>query len=486
MRPLALLIPIILAASFASAQESRPSWDRSIVTIEVARKQYEYYQPWSRRTHRAQKTGIVLDDHKILTTADELFDHTLIRLQKNGRGRWWIGDLAWIDYHANLALLTNSDAEFWKDLKPVTFGNLSPADPPVIMRWREGKLERRLAEFTQFTVREAQLSPINCAVIELSSEIQGIGWGEPVVAKGKVVGLVSSQDGRNCVAIPSRFVHSIIEARKKGAYTGLGYFHFYWQPAEDPDSLAWLNLPGDPRGVIVTQVPMRPDGGTNVLKARDILLAIDGFNLDIQGDYMDPDFGALMLENLAVTRKWAGDAVKLKVWRHGSEMELNYRLPRMAYTNSLVPNATFDHDPEYMIVGGLVFQPLTESYLQAWGSDWKRRAPFRLNFFREESPNKKRPALVLLSQILPDPYNIGYQEHKYLVVDTVNGRAVHYLSELQEALKHDEKGYHVVNFQKGESLRTMVVAAGAAEKDATDRVLKRYSIPKQMDLGEDK
>src|SRR6478609_233492 len=55
-------------------------WTKEIVNIEVARKQYDYYQPWSRRTHRTQKTGLIISDHEILTTADELFDRTLIRL----------------------------------------------------------------------------------------------------------------------------------------------------------------------------------------------------------------------------------------------------------------------------------------------------------------------------------------------------------------------------------------------------------------------
>src|ERR1051326_4374263 len=59
------------------AQEDKKSelagWERSVVTIEVARKQYDYYQPWTKRTRRFQKIGTVFGDHQILTTADELF-----------------------------------------------------------------------------------------------------------------------------------------------------------------------------------------------------------------------------------------------------------------------------------------------------------------------------------------------------------------------------------------------------------------------------
>src|ERR1041384_3896590 len=61
------------------AEESKhgaPSvWERSIVTLEVARKKYDYYQPWSKRPSQLQKSGLVVGEREILTTADEMFDH---------------------------------------------------------------------------------------------------------------------------------------------------------------------------------------------------------------------------------------------------------------------------------------------------------------------------------------------------------------------------------------------------------------------------
>jgi hypothetical protein len=487
-----LVASITLGVSARShAEEERKAelagWERSIVTIEVARKQYDYYQPWSKRTRRFQKIGTVIGEHQILTTADELFDRTLIRVQKGGRGRWWIGEVAWLDYHANLALVTVSDEKFWSDLKAVSFGSAAKSEGAYqIARWREGKLENRRAEFSQFTVRDSQLCPLDVVTLETSSEIEGVGWGEPLIANSRVVGILWAQEGRTCMAIPASFVQSILEARKKGEYRGLGYFHFFWQPSENPASLARLKLPGEPRGVVVIDVPNRPDNGPRVLKPLDIVLKIDGFDLDIQGDYDDPEFGPLLLENLATRRKWAGDEVKMQIWRDGTQIDVTYRLPKFEYTNSLVPAAMFDKEPEYMIVGGLVFEPLTESYLSAWGSDWKRRAPFRLNYYRDESPSKERPALVLLSQVLPDSYNIGYQEQRYLVVDKVNGQPVHRLADLQEALHKATKGVHVIEFARGDSLRRMVLAAGDAEHEATARVLKRYGITDEFRFADAK
>lgn len=459
-------------------KRSEPSaWEQSVVTLEVARKQYDYYQPWSKTTARVQKPALVLSDHQLLTTAEELNDRTLIRLQKHGRGRWWPGEVAWIDYHANLALLTCPEAQFWSDLKPGKLSGAMPADGTLqIVRWRAGNLENRRAEFTQFAVREGQLAAINHVVLEADSDIHGAGWGEPLVANSHVVGLINSHEGRTCTALTASFINNILEAHRKGQYHGLGYFHFYWQPAENPASLARLKLTGEPRGVLVIQVPPRPDGLPQVLQPQDIILKIDGFDLDIQGDYEDPEYGHLMLENLSTRGKWAGDEMKLQIWREGKAMQVTYRLPKYDYSTSLVPFATYDKEPEYLIVGGLVFQPLTDSYLQSWGRDWKNRAPFRLTYYRGEQPTKERSGLILMSQVLPDAYNIGYQDQRALVVDKVNGRRISRLPELREALQKPAGDYHIIEFVQSDSLKRLVLAAGSAEQDATARVLKRYGI----------
>ena len=485
----AVILLSVLASAFArDAKRGEPSaWEHSVVTIEVARKQYDYFLPWSKRTTKIRKVGLVVGDRQILTTAGEMFDRTLVRVQKGGRGQWRIGEATWIDYHADLALVTVSDAEFWRDLKPAVFGTATPADGALqILRWRDGNLESRRAEFTRYKVREGQLSAVNHAVLEASSEIHGAGWGEPLVANSHVVGIIREQDGRICVATPASFIQAVLEAHKKEAYHGLGYFHFYWQPAENPASLAWLKLPSEPRGVIVTQVPNRPDGGERVLKPLDILLKIDGFDLDIQGDYNDPEYGHLMLENLATRRKWAGDEVKMQIWRDGKAMEVVYPLPKFEYSNALVPFAVFDQDPEYLIAGGLVFQPLTDSYLRSWGPEWKQRSPFRLNYYNYEEPTKERPALVILSQVLPDAYNIGYQEQRYLVLTKVNGQRVNRLPELRTALAKPINGFHILEFTQGESLRRIVLRAGDAEQEATARVLKRYGITDVAYIASDK
>ncbi len=470
--------PVVSAATRRAAN----SWERRVVTLEVALRAYDYGQPWTRKTRQARKSGVVVGEREILTTADHLFDQTLVRLQKGGRGQWFIGEVTWIDYPANMALVTTKDDGFWEGLEPARIGGETP-EALQIVRWREGNFENRHAEFSQFVAREGMLAPLSHAVLEMSSDLQNAGWSEPVIANDHVVGLLTSQDGRTCTAMTAEFIQSVLEARRAGKFKGLGFFHFYWQPAENTDSLKALGLTGDPRGVIVHVVPNRPDGGEQTIREKDIILKLDGFELDIEGDYLDPELGHMNLENLATRKRWAGDKVPMTVWRDGKEQEITYVMPKYRYEDALVPFASYDKPPEYLMIGGLIFQPLNMPFLQGWGSEWKRRAPFRLQYYGTEFSTKERPSLVLLTQILPDPYNIGYQDLRYLVIDKVNGKTIRALADLKAALGAPQDGFHVIEFVRSDGLRRMVLAAGDEEIGATERVLKRYGIPEQMKLN---
>ena len=89
---------------------------------------------------------------------------------------------------------------------------------------------------------------------------------------------------------------------------------------------------------------------------------------------------------------------------------------------------------------------------------------------------KAKPSLVILSQVLPDKFNIGYQEYRSLVVSQVNGQTVNKLADLQAALKKPKDKFHIIDFVPNESLQRIVLAAGDTEREATQRILKRFGI----------
>jgi hypothetical protein len=125
----------------------------------------------------------------------------------------------------------------------------------------------------------------------------------------------------------------------------------------------------------------------------------------------------------------------------------------------------------------LVFQPLTKNYLSTWGQNWERSAPFRLAYYRNEEPTAERPAIVVLSSVLPDMYNLGYENVSNLALNRVNGKRVSHLGELETALRQPEGGFHVFEFMAGDSLQRLVLDA-LELPIVTERVLERYGIEK--------
>ena len=475
-----LLLALALNTALAADKSFEELWERAVVTIEVTRKQYEYLQPWSRRVDQIQKIGTLIGDREILTTADHFSSHTLVRLQK-GRGRWFEGELSWIDYHANLAIVTCKEDRFWEGTQKVEMPKVTPRRGAAqVVRWRNGILEFRNVDINRLVAKRGKLTLMDTLQLELDSDMQGIGWAEAIVQDDKLIAISSSKDDQTITAIPSSFILTCLEDRKDAPYQGLGYFSFVWQTAENPDTLAFLGLEGEPRGVVVIEVktnrlasPMRP---------RDIILEIDGFKIDVQGDYNDPDYGNLLLENLASRTKRAGDTVKIKIMRDRKEMMVDYILPKADYNVEIVPLHVFDQEPEYLIMGGLLFQPLTVPYLQSWGGDWNRKAPFRLVYATREDATPEKPSYVILSLVLPDPYNIGYQETRYLIVEKLNGKNVHTLHDLIIARETPQNGFHILEFREGDSLSRMVLDAGQMEA-TTQRVLQRYGIEKDRSLA---
>lgn len=478
MKSLASLLLLLLAFAPTNLRAAAPDtelFEKSIVSIEVSRRIFDYIQPWSRRVDRVNKFGAVISKDEILTTAEYLGNASLIRIQKNGRGRWWKGDIKWVDYHANLALISVSEDDFWSDTKALKLIDKTPTRGPVLMvRWAAGLLEVRNEEINRMRVKPSKLSFLEYAQLDVESEISGTGWAEAIILDNKLVGLTASREEQSLTVIPASFIKSALAARNEaGQSVGFGYFAFVWTPGENPATLAHLGLKGEPRGVVVLEVP--PAELTNTVRAKDIILEVDGFPIDIQGDYMDPEFGALNLENLSTRKHKAGDVVKIKVLREGKEMTVEYKLPAADYDVDLVPSELFDQEPEYVMMGGLLFVPLTEPFLRSWGGDFRRRAPFRLSYFTREKAMSGRQSLVVLSAVLPDPYNLGYQDLRYLIVERLNGKTVRTLSDLVEAQKEPKDGIHLLEFRHGEPVHRVALDADRMQT-ATSRVLERYGI----------
>jgi hypothetical protein len=325
------------------------------------------------------------------------------------------------------------------------------------------------------TVENSALSFVSVPALKIECNLPGAGYGEAVVADNKLIGLVYAQSGDEITAVPSSFMAPIIKAEQAKTYTGLGYFDFTWDVPANPLNLEYLKLPGLSRGVIIKETAMKP-GTTSVVQPRDVLLSIDGFDIDPEGNYIDPQYKKLCLENLSSRGKFAGQTCKFKIWRGGKEMDVTYTLPKAAFTDELLPQETYDQAPEYVLTGGLVFVPLTESYLRSWGPEWRQHAPFRLSYYENDKVKPDRTQRVVLSQVLPNPANIGYEGLRNMVLDEVNGVKIKQIADILPALKTPVDGFDVFKFDAGQSVQEIVLDATDLDQ-INEQIMARYHIP---------
>lgn len=478
-----LAIGCIVSCGPGSSGQEGDVLDRfqdSLVELELSRKGYNYRLPWVTGRSQTKKNGIVIPGRRILTTADDVSGSVLVRVQKDGAGQKYEASFVWVDYYANLAVLEVEEDTFWKGLKAVSFAPEVPQSGQLyVLRWRSGRLEARSAEIERLFIGKSQTSYVEHLQLEVTSEIDSAGWAEVVVQGNAVVGLTSSANGKSLMIQPSTLIRDVLDARASAKNPGLGFFDFIWQPGTNPALLESKGITDTDHGIVVTRVGIKRVAPETLQKG-DVIVKIAGFPIDIEGKYPDPDYGRLSFEHLATRDVMAESILPMTIWRDGKKMKLEYTLPRAEFSKDLVPDAEYDLKPEYLIAGGLIFQPVTGPYLSAFG----KNPPFLLRYYDYQRPVTDRDGLVVLSGVMPDPYNRGYEDSQQLIVDTVNGQPIANLRDLVAALKAPSGEFHRIVFFEDHPLRSIVLDAGTMAL-ATVRVLERYRVPEDRYIREE-
>ncbi len=476
----AFLALLLFTASSGAAPFSRGKAfdvEASLVEIEVTRKTYNYKVPWIVGNAQTRKNGIVIDGSRILTTADGLSGQYLCRVRKGGQSRHYEARILWIDYFTNIALLEVGESEFWNGMRPVKLAAELPLTGDLtIYRWRSGRIESRAAEIIRLYIGKSKTSYIRHLSLAVSSEISAAGWAEVVIHNNRLIGLTSSGSDNRLTILPAPFINFVLKGHERMETPGAAFFDFEWMDGKNPalPSSKGFDQPG--LGVVITEIGKR-GLSKNTLQPGDILYEIDGFPIDNDGKYIDPDYGRLSINGLATRSRFAGESIPMMVWRNGAAAGIDYRLPRADFDKSVIPEQRYDSAPEYLVAGGLVFQPLTGPLLRSLGQN----KPLLLDYYEEKPPVGQRGGLVLLSMVLPDDYNRGYESARLLLIEEINGQAIESLQDVEEALKEPDNGYHRIRFMPDEALNHMVLDASELPA-ATVRILQRYRIPHQSHM----
>ena len=115
-----------------------------------------------------------------------------------------------------------------------------------------------------------------------SSEIDAAGWAEVVLDKNQIIGLTTSSADDKLVILPAPFITSVLERKAQASDAGIGHFDFSVMDAKNPALLRSKGMPSTRLGVVVTKIGDKRIA-ENTLNKGDVLLAIDGFEIDNDG-----------------------------------------------------------------------------------------------------------------------------------------------------------------------------------------------------------
>jgi S1-C subfamily serine protease len=450
----------------------------------------------------------------ILTNAHSVDHHVQVKVKRRGDDRKFLARVLSLGTDCDLALLTVDDDSFWQDINPCSFGSLPRLQDAVFcvgypvggesLSVTGGVVSR--IETTQYT----HGGGCELLSVTIDAAINAGNSGGPVFdRRGRCAGIafqsLVGEDVQNTgYIIPTPVVrHFLVDYLRTGAYSGFPALGVQWQRMES-DALRRAYGASDPlqRGVLVRGVnPTSLAAG--LLRPDDVLLSFEGTPVAADGTVPFRTGERVAFSHL-ITSRFVGDEVSVEVLRRRGDVDgaaaasgaggggngsaaaapaaatpattttpterLTLRLT-LSRPQPLVPPHLNNQDPDYLVLGGLVFVSLHEPYLESeYGANYGTEAPVKLlDALLHGTPKSKGQQVVLLSQVLASDAALGYEDVENVPVFEVNGVKVHNLAHLAEvvAVACGCEADEVVSEGDGDGASAAAAAAAASSAAAS-------------------
>jgi S1-C subfamily serine protease len=461
-----LLFPVLICLStlgHAAAQkpvaqktDSVPAQPPAVVRVNSTNQSYDYARPWDKKSPFLRRgAGAVLSGGQVLVTAELVANRTHLEIEKPLTADKSPAEVVAIDYDANLALLRPLKENFLEGMVPLALAGPAKVGETaeILQLENNGEIARTPATITTISVVPYPLDSLSLLSFKLSSPLQSrdSSFVLPAVLDGKLLGLLMRYDARSQTAelVPAPVIQSFLKRAETLPYVGFPRVGIGYASTRDPQLRSYFSL-SDPGGIYLTEVLAGSPAAEAGLQRGDILTEVGGHPLDQDGLYDDPVYGKILFTHLLTSRAQEEGPLRFKVLRGGKSYEFDV-VPRPADPNKTISEShSFDKPPRFVILGGLIFQELSRTFLREWGGNWRKTAPQRLVYldaFQSELP-ADRGKIVFLSGILPSPDTLGYENLENLVVTRVNGIEIKSLDDLARAEKSPQNGFHKIEFEE--------------------------------------
>ena len=452
-----------------------------IVNIECNTLEVDYRTPWNPATPGGGSgTGFLIAENLFLTNAHVVSDASRLIIRKVGDPTPYRARVKHIAHDCDLALLELvKPSPAFSTVEPL---KISPEVPKLdttvkVVGFPIGgeRISVTRGVVSRVDYQEYSHSGVDQHLaIQIDAAINPGNSGGPVLQDGSVVG-VAFQGYSGDVAqntgymIPTPVIRRFlkdVEDGKYDRYVDLSIAHF---PLMNPAQRRALGLREDgENGVMVASVDSDGSCG-GVLRTGDVLLEIQGHVIESNGS-IDIDGEQMELAE-AVERKFAGDKLTLKILRDRAEQTVEITLKGASHY--LMQANRYEQQPQFVMVGGLVFQPMDAPLMNVVSSA-NLRTRYWFQFFTTDELYKEKPQPVVLTNVLPDAINTWLREYSGQVVEEINGMKITRLQDVVEAFKKDTgSSDHVIRLA-GEG-RPLILDRAAVEA-AQPKLLEKYNV----------
>src|SRR6266487_1760839 len=287
---------------------------KSLVRITATSVEPDYKAPWnSGGIERGVGAGFVISGNRILTNAHVVSNSRYLTVERDGDPNKYPATVQFVANDCDLALITVSAPDFFKNMIPLKFGGIPELESTVSaygypiggerMSVTAGIVSR--VDFQLYT----HSSIDQHLAIQISAQINPGNSGGPVMQNGRVIGVAFqgySGDVAQGVAymIPTPVIRRFVTDIKDGHYDK--YVDLGLTPGnlQNPAQRRYFGLPDDGRGVVVrTVIEAGPAG--KVLKQGDVLLSIDDHAIASDG-FVELEGERVEMPEV-VERKFKGD-----------------------------------------------------------------------------------------------------------------------------------------------------------------------------------
>lgn len=468
-------LPLVSIAGIDSQRQA-------VVKIHVTIQQEDFRQPWqSNPPMSGSGSGFIIKGKRLMTNAHVVSDARFIEVQREGDPRKFPARVRFIAHDCDIAVLEVKDESFFEGTKPLPLGSTLPSlnDTVIVLGYPMGggrlSLTKGVVSRIDYSLY-AHSSIDSHLVMQVDAAINPGNSGGPVLFNNKVIGIAfqgiaASQNIGYTIPLPviEHFLKDIEDGNYDG-YPELGVDHLR---TENRALRTNLGLPNGASGVVVANID--PYGAAaGLLKPRDVLLAIDGHSIATDGSVRMDGNSVEYAE--FIERKQCTENVNFTIWREDKTLAVVIPLKRKP--DPFIFRQTYDEKPEYQIVGGLIFSPLSRGYLATLGTEINTPAGQHLfytsRYAKFDNLIKDRTQFVILTGRLPHPVNTYCTSHFNQIVASINGLSIRNISDIPVALKMPSQGFHVIRFEGQDD--PLIMDAKQTEQ-ADSEILTQYTIP---------